>query len=241
MIDFHCHIDLFPNPAEVISEAVKRGTYVLAVTTTPLAFEGNLQLIGDAKRIRVAVGLHPELVGERYREVDQVCDLMRRTRYVGEVGLDGSPAHRGSLPRQRDVLQRVLSECAQQGGKIISMHSRMATTAVLDEIERCGSLGIPILHWFSGNEDELQRAVDLGCWFSVGPSMLGGQKGRRLVSLMPTDRVIPETDGPFAKVNGKTLMPWDSEASIPILASLWGIEISEAAQKVKSNFLRLSV
>ena len=143
---------------------------MLAVTTTPNAFEGNLRLVGDARRIRVAVGLHPELVQERFREVDLVCKLMEGTRYVGEVGLDGSPTCRNSLPKQREVLQLIFEECAKQGGKVISLHSRMATTAVLDEIERGGALGIPILHWFTGNEDELHRAVSLGLHRSPEPS-----------------------------------------------------------------------
>lgn len=240
MIDFHCHLDLYPNPTEVIAKAVQKGTYVLAVTTTPMAFEGNLRLIGDAKRIRVAVGLHPELVHERFREVDQVCELMERTRYVGEVGLDGTPAHRKSLPKQREVLQRIFIACKAQGGKVISLHSRMATTLVLDEIERAGMLGIPILHWFSGSADELQRAVSLGCWFSVGPAMLLGQKGRYLTSLMPMAQVLPETDGPFVELAGKILMPWESERVFPTLAAIWGVDVPTTIQRLKDNLGRLS-
>ena len=40
MIDFHCHLDLYPNPREVAKECAKRGLYVLSVTTTPSAWEG---------------------------------------------------------------------------------------------------------------------------------------------------------------------------------------------------------
>ena len=39
MIDFHCHLDLYPKPSTVIREIAKRGTFVLAVTTTPKAWE----------------------------------------------------------------------------------------------------------------------------------------------------------------------------------------------------------
>ena len=47
---------------------------------------------------------------------------------------------------------------------------------------------------------ELSRAVDMGCWFSVGPAMLHGEKGRQLVLKMPRDRVLTESDGPFAQI-----------------------------------------
>lgn len=40
MIDFHCHLGLYPNPPAVRDECVRQGLYVLSVTTTPSAWEG---------------------------------------------------------------------------------------------------------------------------------------------------------------------------------------------------------
>ncbi|MES2031533.1 MAG: Qat anti-phage system TatD family nuclease QatD [Pseudomonadota bacterium] len=239
MIDAHCHLDLYPRPAAVIAEIRRRGAYVLAVTTTPKAFEGNIRLVGENRRIRVAVGLHPELVKERHREVGLVCAILKKTRYVGEVGIDGSPDQRSSLPIQRQVLRTILSACKADGGKIISLHSRMAASHVLDEIEHCGPVGTPILHWFSGSTVELQRAIDMGCWFSVGPAMLSSRNGSRLASLMPCDRVIPETDGPFGTIDGVALNPWDSELVAPSLGALWSLPESTVRSGLRSNFRRL--
>lgn len=239
MIDFHCHLDLYPKPSTVIAEAARRRLYVLAVTTTPRAFEGNQLLVGDHKRIRVAVGLHPELVNDRHREVEDVIETMKRTRYVGEVGLDGSPDHRESLGLQRKVLARIFQGCREQGGKIVSLHSRSAVTAVLDEIQGAGAIGTPILHWFSGSEAECARAVEMGCWFSVGPAMLASAKGRRLASMLPKDRVLPETDGPFGQREGKALMPWDSALVHRDLAEIWGMEEDKVAERLIGNLRRL--
>ena len=71
MIDFHCHVDLYPDPSTVLAEAVRKGCYVLAVTTTPLAWSGTRRVINGAPRIQVGLGLHPELVVERAHEVAQ--------------------------------------------------------------------------------------------------------------------------------------------------------------------------
>ncbi|QEE41010.1 MULTISPECIES: Qat anti-phage system TatD family nuclease QatD [unclassified Methylobacterium] len=241
MIDFHCHLDLYTRPAEVIAEVARRGTYVLAVTTTPRAFEGNLRYVGDVARIRVAVGLHPELVRERHHEVGLVCATLVRTRYVGEVGLDGSPDHRSSMGLQREVLRRILGTCASQGGRIVSLHSRMAASQVLDEIEVAGAaaMGTPVMHWYSGSPKELLRAMDLGCWFSVGPAMLASRNGRTLAALMPRDRVLPETDGPFGQADGKPLSPWDAERVVPILADLWDEPAHVVSSTLRSNLRRL--
>lgn len=235
MIDFHCHIDLFPDPAVVLAEADARGVYILAVTTTPKAWAGNKKLVGNLRRVRVGLGLHPELVGERHSELPLWEHFLSETDYVGEIGLDGSPHLRASFDLQKVALARILRGCAAAGGRIMSFHSRRAASAVLDMIEGEPSAGTPILHWFSGTTRELDRAVRLGCWFSVGPTMLSSAKGRELAKAMPAERVLTETDAPFARIEGRPMMPWDVGLAYPILADCWrSTEDSVSAQLNKN-------
>ena len=132
MIDLHCHIDLYPNPKAILDQAEARGVYILAVTTTPKAWSGTRKLIGNRPRIRMGLGLHPELVAERHTEVPLFVHLLAETRYVGEIGLDGSPHMRGSFQLQERVLGQILQHCTAAGGRILSLHSRRAAGAVLD-------------------------------------------------------------------------------------------------------------
>jgi TatD DNase family protein len=196
MIDFHCHLDLYPEPQVVVRECVLRGIYALAVTTTPSAWQGTSELVSGADRIRVALGLHPELARERRSELQLFERLLPRTRYVGEIGLDGSPEMRRFWTDQKYVFDHILAACQAAGGKIMTIHSRRAVTEVLNSLEAHPGAGTPILHWYSGGSRELARAVDLGCWFSIGPAMLNGEKGRKLATLMPRDRVLTETLSP---------------------------------------------
>ena len=69
MIDFHCHLDLYPDPVAVVEQCSKDGTYVLSVTTTPSAWLGTKRLALHAPRIRTALGLHPQIAHERIREL----------------------------------------------------------------------------------------------------------------------------------------------------------------------------
>ncbi len=240
MIDFHCHIDLYADPAAVLAEAEARGVYVLAVTTTPKAWKGNRKIIGELKRIRSGLGLHPELIAERHSEVALWEHFLSETKYVGEVGLDGSPAYKQSWELQRQTLARILKACANAGGKVISLHSRRAAGAVLDALEAEPGAGTPILHWFSGSKRDLERAIRLGCWFSVGPAMLRSEAGRILTAAMPKDRMLTETDAPFAQADGRPLMPWDVVRAYPFLSEIWECSEEEVSHQLLSNLRRLT-
>ncbi len=239
MIDFHCHLDLYEDPQDVLRQATRRRCFVLAVTTTPLAWEGTRALVGSTRGVQVAVGLHPELAVTRHREIDRLCGLVSETPYVGEIGLDGSERHRSSLSIQRQTFESALSACEANGGRVMTIHSRGAASLVLDYLEAHPRSGIPVMHWFSGTQSELARAIDLGCWFSVGPAMLRGEKGRRLASLMPIDRVLTETDGPIARPRGRVLMPWNVREAEVELGTLWKLSLSAVQRRLSRNLRSL--
>lgn len=200
-----------------------------------------MALSENAPRIRTALGLHPQLAHQRVTELDLFARLLPQTRYVGEIGLDGSPENRAQWEDQLTVFDRVLRLCADAGGRVLSIHSRRATSAVLDQLEAQPASGTPVLHWFSGTSRELQRAIQLGCWFSVGPAMLASQKGLALTAKMPVDRIITETDGPFARINGIAAFPWDCGRAIPVLASMWAKPEEAVQEQLDDNLGRLGV
>jgi len=239
VIDFHCHLDLYPNPEVVCGECEKRGLYVLCMTTTPSAWSGTSRLLAGAKHLRPALGLHPQLAHERQTELRVFDRYLAETRYVGEIGLDGAPEFRAQWQVQEMIFGHILAACQQVGGRILSIHSRRAAGAVLDFLERFPGAGVPILHWFFGSRRDLARAIDLGCWFSVGPAMLLHERGRELTALMPKDRLLTESDGPFAQVNGVSLLPWQVTQAVEDLAALWVLPAAESNSRLHENLKRL--
>ena len=239
MIDFHCHLDLYPDPQQVAEGCRQRGMHVLSVTTTPSAWHGTHTLASRGDGITTALGLHPQLAHERNSELPLFDELLPRTHYVGEIGLDGAPEFRPHWAAQIAVFDHVLQSCARAGGRILSIHSRRASQAVLDCLENCPGAGTPVLHWFSGTVRDLERAIGLGCWFSVGPAMLKSDKGRALASRMPRDRILTESDGPFAQIRGIAAMPWDVQCAVDTLSSLWLVPRDRVAQVLTENLARL--
>lgn len=240
MIDFHCHLDLYPDPAAVVADAAREGVYVLGVTTTPAAWDGNRGLVSDTRRVRLAVGIHPELAHTPHADVDHFSALLAETRYVGEVGLDGSPSLMEHAGIQKDVFERILRACRDAGGRVLSIHSRRAANEVLNCLSYHPDAGTPVLHWFSGTRAQLRRAVDIGCWFSVGPAMVMSSVGRDLVRLMPRDRLLTESDGPFVEVASRPATPCDMGFVEAAIAEVWG-DCSAAAVRttVQSNLRSL--
>lgn len=239
MIDFHCHLDLYPDPQSVVRACVDRRLYVLSVTTTPSAWVETVKLASGADRIRTGLGLHPQLAYQRKGELALFEDLIGRTRYVGEIGLDGGPEYCASWSDQMLVFNTVLQACQRAGGRILSLHSRRAATPVLDALASHPGAGSPVLHWFSGTKRELKRAIEAGCWFSVGPAMLSSEKGRLLAAQMPRERMLTETDGPFAQIEGAAAAPWDCEKAIGQLAKMWAEPEASVRRQLGRNLTTL--
>jgi TatD DNase family protein len=239
MIDFHSHIDLYPDPSAVVKECMARKTYVLSVTTTPSAWRVTSSLAKHAPRIRTALGLHPQLAHQRLSELDLFDALLGEVGYVGEIGLDGSPEYKKYWQEQLHVFTHILRSCERAGGFIMSIHSRRAISPILELLEKHSSSGIPVLHWFSGNKKELKSAVDLGCWFSVGPAMLLAKKGQDIANSIPRNKILTETDGPFAQLDGTSAMPWDVDKAISTLSLIWGIPTKDVEAQLSENLRAL--
>ncbi|MGO8083056.1 Qat anti-phage system TatD family nuclease QatD [Rhizobium leguminosarum] len=239
MIDFHCHLDLFPDPVAAVAAADKAGLYVLSVTTAPKAFVKTAMLAKGRKRIKTALGLHPEIAHLRKSELALFDRLIAETAYVGEVGLDGSRDYAPYFVDQEFVFDHILATCSRAGGRIISIHSRNAATQVLDVLSRHPRMGTPVLHWFSGSKSELTRAIHMGCWFSVGLPMTNTTKGRELIARMPVERVLTETDAPFTSQSTGSYPADDIDSALKGLARIWNKSASETNKMITANLRAL--
>ncbi|BCS89548.1 hypothetical protein PSDVSF_27900 [Pseudodesulfovibrio sediminis] len=146
---------------------------------------------------------------------------MDETKYIGEVGLDGSKEFKDHLPEQEIVFSRILELCEQSEGKVLSVHSRGATQKVLDLIEQHPYCGHVVLHWFTGSKKDAKRAIDLGCWFSVNAAMLQSQRAKSVFETIPKDHIVTESDGPFILDKDKPSSPLSIGNTVQLIADIW--------------------
>lgn len=241
LVDFHCHLDLFPDHAAAVAECERARICTLAVTTTPLAWPRNQELATKTKYVRAALGLHPQLVSERAHEISIWESHLAETRYIGEVGLDAGPQYHRSLPKQKEVFERVLKCCAEAGGKILSVHSVRAASMALDLIEATLPVerGTVVLHWFTGTRSEAARAMELGCLFSVNYAMLQRETHRKWIAAAPLESLLTETDGPFTQRDGRSSRPTDVAAVIEELARMRSLDPQVVQNQIADNLRRL--
>lgn len=214
LFDAHCHLDLMAHPDAVADEATALGLGLFDCGVNPRDFSAANERACRQPGIIAGVGLHPWWLADGhcgFDEINLLCEVAAQERYIGEVGLDFSARFAGSEPLQIQALDRLCEALAQHPltGRVISIHAVRSAGTVLDILESHGLL-IPnpsspviIFHWFSGTSDELVRARDAGCYFSVNERMLASKRGREYARQISLDRLLLETDAP-AESNTET-------------------------------------
>ena len=158
----------------------------------------NKELVSNCPSIRVALGLHPQLIAESHNEIDLFEQLLSSTRFIGEIGLDADSAISKASKRNGSCSSAFWSNARSTGDKILSIHAGRATREVLALLERCfpEHRGKAVLHWFRGSKAEAKRALD---WllFLINGEMLKTDSRREVVATLPFDRILTR--------NGRTL------------------------------------
>ena len=236
LVDTHCHIDLFQSPTSIIEEVENNSVLTIAVTNAPFLFENTQKLSMQSNLVLPALGLHPELVATHGDQLERFHQLIEDTRFVGEIGLDYVTKDEGNRQQQRIVFESILAACAEAGDKVLTIHSRRSASDVVsmigDEFP-----GTPILHWYSGARRDLRKAIAAGCYFSVNIAMVRSEKGQQLISEIPADRLLTETDGPFVKHERNPATPASVSVVVDTLAAILNKTREDIRQTVHRNAL----
>ena len=241
LVDYHCHLDLFPDHAKAIKECENKKIYTLTMTTTPKAWPRNRDLTTRSLFVKAALGLHPQLVASHWQEIELWETYLTETRYIGEVGLDARPNFIGSLELQKKIFERVLRKCNQANGKILSIHSAHTAALVLDMINKYLDTehNRVVMHWFTGSKAEAQRAIDIGCYFSLNPQMLSTKRHHEMIAILPIEKMLTESDAPFCKYRGVQVQPGEVSIVHNTVAEIKKMDQLDITKIIRSNLVTL--
>lgn len=195
MIDTHCHFDMMANPGQYIQDAENRGDIIIGMTNLPSHFQMGISHLEGFKRIRLALGLHPQLAHEALSELELFDSLIDKTSYIGEIGLDFSKDSYRSKETQVECLRHILHSLNTRK-KIISVHSRRAEKELFALLKEYNIKNV-VFHWYSGPIDLIPDIIGEGYYFSINEAMTLSPNGKRIIAAIPRDRVLTETDAPF--------------------------------------------
>lgn len=195
IIDTHCHIDMLDSPESYLAEKENNGGFSLGMTNLPSHFIKGIPHFNKLRKSRLALGFHPQLVHEYPSEIYDWKRLMPMTSYIGEVGLDFS---RDFINHKQYQLEYFDYICQSLTGekKIVSVHSRKAEKDVLAILKRNNVKNV-IFHWYSGPLGLIDEIIGEGYFFSINEAMTVSEKGRRIISKIPLDRLLTESDAPY--------------------------------------------
>lgn len=236
LIDTHFHLDLFKNDIQIADEIEKNKIYTIAVTNAPHVFEHTKKLCTNKKYIRPALGYHPEVipvVGDKFSLFEK---LFLETKYIGEVGLDFSNSTDNEISEQTRILKKILNLCNEDGHKILTIHSRKAESDIVNMIGNKFN-GKIILHYYSGDLYTLKKAIEYGFYFSINAAMIRTNKGKKIISEIPLNRILTETDAPFLSMDNRSFELNNTINSIIIeLSKIINKPQSEISALIYNNF-----
>ena len=196
-------------------------------------------------------GVHPhEAKNCGNNTIELFRDLVREkpvVRAIGECGLDYD---RDFSPR--DVQRRWFTKQAELAAELslpLFLHERDAFTdfsIILGEYIK--AVPAAVVHCFTGTGDELEYYLSLGCYIGVTGWICDERRGkhlRELVKIIPPDRLLLETDGPYLlprdlpfKVKNKRNEPKFLPHIAETVAGCAGKEVKVLARETFANSRR---
>ena len=195
----------------VMQRAAAAGVEHMVVTGTSLeSSKQALELCSRyADRLVATCGVHPHHASEwNQQSREQMQDLARHpaVRAIGETGLDFNRNYSPPEAQERAFSEQL--QLAVELGKPVFCHQRDAHqrfVAILREFR--DRLGAVVVHCFTDNREALFECLELDCYIGITGWICDERRGlelQQLVSLIPAERLMLETDSPY-------LLPRDLE------------------------------
>jgi TatD DNase family protein len=245
-IDSHCHLNYFPKDelGSIIQRAHQEGVEgMLNVCTKFDDIPAIFDVISIHQNIWGSVGIHPNdaLEYDDWQCLEsQLNEFLAHDKMVaiGETGLDYF-YNKISPKIQKDNFLLHL-DVAQKNDFPIIIHTRDAEQDTIDMIKQFPKLR-GVLHCFTGSPYLAEQALSLGLYLSFSGviTFKNAQELRDIVSNIPLERMLIETDSPYLTPHphrGKKNEPYYVPLVAQQITQIKNCSIDEVAQKTSKNF-----
>ena len=257
LIDTHCHLT-FEQLAWEIDHVVERSTAAgvtgwITVGTDPTENRKAVELAERFDGMYAGVGVHPheakDFTGDTIAELKEFA-AHDKVVAIGETGLDFHYDFSNESDQRRAFAAQL--KIAREVNLPVIIHCREAfddTMDILDQFIRLeGRLRGVVFHCFSGTAEQARVILDHGFYISLTGVVTFKNAGeiRRAAEIVPTDRLMLETDCPYMspepmrkrKINEPALMIHTANL-VAELKDMPPTDFAEAVTKTSKSFFGL--
>lgn len=207
LIDTHCHLDAAEfdaNRASVIDEANTNHVGMMVVPAVHFSnFKTVTQIAIEYPNCVHALGIHPMYVNQSSVEDIQTLSNLIKLQLgtnqppvaIGEIGLDFFVEGFDQAKQTFFFVEQL--KLAQQFELPVILHVRKSIDAILKQLRRYKITG-GIAHAFNGSLQQAEQFIELGFKLGFGGALTYSRatKIRQLVSYLPLEAIVLETDAP---------------------------------------------
>ncbi len=209
LFDSHCHLDdrSYNNDIDEVIQRI-REAYVAGVMIVGIDKKSSRKAVALAESrdgFYASVGVHPhDAAGCSESVLEYLSDLARKSPKVkayGEIGLDFNRMFSSGEDQEKWFVRQL--ETADKLNLPVIFHERDSKGRFLEILKEHFTVRenrSGVVHCFSGNRAELEQYLSLGLYIGITGILTIASRGeelRRLVTLIPEDRLLIETDAPY--------------------------------------------
>jgi TatD DNase family protein len=247
-IDTHCHLDkLDSTPEEAIIEAKQAGVQrMVTVSVDEPSLDFVSSMVQQFPEVYGSVGFHPHDAAELTEDLEQKIRKLaleeKKLIAIGETGLDYHYMY-SSAEVQQQVFSKQLQLAVELNLPVI-MHSREAETDTLNILQEIPVPPLGVAHSFTSSFEMAKTLIEMGWYIGINGivTFKNAEDLREVVSWLPLDRLLLETDSPFlapTPFRGKPNKPAHIPAIATFIAKLRGISLEQLSEQTSANAQRL--
>ena len=246
--DSHAHLtdeDAYENIDEIIKRAKDADvTKIVNICSNKVSFEKGRLLINKYGCVYNAAATPPHFVeneGDIFFPLVEDAAANKKIIAIGEIGLDYFYEY-SHKDIQKKFLRKYL-ELAKKYDLPVIIHSRNAFSdlfSITDEIYINKKM---LVHCFAGGEKEAKESLNRGWYISFSGivTFKNNDELRKIVEIVPLDRILIETDSPLLapqSKRGKRNEPANLVEIASVIAMIKKISLEEIAKITYQNAMR---
>jgi TatD DNase family protein len=197
---------------EILQRAAQAGVSRIIVTGSSDASNVRAAALAEASNgvLYSTAGVHPHHASDYTDESDALIRSLAGKNVVVAVGECGLDYFRNFSPRDAQLEAfRSQLEIARETGLPVFLHQRDAHDDFIEILEPAlPELSRAVAHCFTGEHESLREYVALDLYIGITGWICDERRGKHLydiVSIVPDDRLLLETDAPY--LMPRTLQP----------------------------------